>query len=185
MKSVIALSSVVIVSILLVVACSGDTPAPVDSRTATFDVWLTKARSVFANSGADLKSIVYDFHCQNQIGDEASTEPACAGFQFLLVGEEQITINADWSTGNLERWHADMSLDSPLKVNCNEIQSSVEYKRAKNAFAELVACRTQAGDEVLLMYSPSKVTIAFLSKEFLWAYPGYVTHVFQSVESSP
>jgi hypothetical protein len=113
------------------------------------------------------------------------TEAACTGFRFLSVGEKPISIQVDWSISNPERWHADMNLDTPLRVKCKEIQSSAEYHRTRNEFAELVACRTQAGDEVLLLLAPANVIIAYLSADFVQAYPGYVSGLIQTVESSP
>jgi hypothetical protein len=61
----------------------------------------------------------------------------------------------------------------------------VEYQRVKNEMVEFVACRTQVGDEVLLAFSSANVIIAYLSAEFVQAYPGYVSGIFQTVETSP
>lgn len=184
MKSVNALSMFILTSALLVSACS-DT-ASTDPRTAVFNDWLTEAIPIFANSGVNLETIVDDYQCQNQeIGDSLFTEPACAGFRFLTADENPVSIQVDWSMSRPERWHADLMLDTQLKINCKAIQSSVEYQRSKNQFVELIACRTQAGSEVLILLATANTTIAYLSAEFVQAYPGYVSSVIQTIESSP
>lgn len=186
MKTVVALTWLLLAIVPAVTACSGGRPAPADSRTAAFDAWLSEARPVFAAAGAGLESIVDDYHCQNQeIGDGLLTEPACTGIRYLSVAEEPVSIQVDWSVSNPRRWHADVDLDTPLKVKCAEIQSSAEYHRTRNEFAELVACRTQAGDEALLLLAPTHVIMAYLSADFVQAYPGYVSGLIQTGESSP
>ncbi len=168
--------------ILVLATCSSDVSQPRDSSVAAFDAWLTQARDVFARSGSGIDSLVYNHHCRNQeIGDRMATEPACTGFSILDAGDESLSVTVDWALRNPGRWHADVKITSPTRVRCREIQSSVEYERAKSRSAEMVACRTPTGGQVIVLIAPTDAVIAYLSEAFVRAYPEYVTAILSGI----
>jgi hypothetical protein len=185
MKIIVTLLIFAYAILLIMTACSPPpVNSPVDSRITAFNTLLNPAIL-----SRDLRLIVNDetsTNCTNQqIGDRGLTEEACTTSWFLHADEGPFVVLADWSIHNPERWHADMTLDTRLSVECNNIQSSVEYERVTIEGGEFVACRVQDSGEVVLSLSCTQTQIAYLSADFMQTYPDYVSTIIQTVKSYP